>query len=167
MPYLCKLYPGICLTTEHGKTSVRVAAHISQADTVQYKNNEQYNTQKRNNNRMVWCHRIIKNTEYRAQNEQHKVIRITQHIWISLQTYSGKIANDAFVSMYIKQYLMRATFYISKQNFLYWTEKHLHKKPLDDISLKRSLNRWTSTVNCDLYVSVVRNSTFRAAETGS
>jgi hypothetical protein len=32
----------------YGKTSVRVAAHTSQADTVQYKNNEQYNTQKKN-----------------------------------------------------------------------------------------------------------------------
>jgi hypothetical protein len=33
---------------KHGKPSVRVAAHTSQADTVQYKNNEQYNTQKKN-----------------------------------------------------------------------------------------------------------------------
>jgi hypothetical protein len=52
MPFLCKLYPGICLTTEenHGKTSVRVAARTSQEDTVQYKNNEQYNIEKRNSN---------------------------------------------------------------------------------------------------------------------
>jgi hypothetical protein len=34
----------------HGKTSVRVAARTSQADTVQYKNNEHYNTQKKNSN---------------------------------------------------------------------------------------------------------------------
>jgi N-acetylmuramoyl-L-alanine amidase len=30
-----------------GKTSVRVAARASQADAVQYKNNEQYNTQRK------------------------------------------------------------------------------------------------------------------------
>jgi hypothetical protein len=50
VPRLCELYPGLCLTTEekHRKTSVRVAARTSQADTVQYKNNEQYNTQKKN-----------------------------------------------------------------------------------------------------------------------
>jgi hypothetical protein len=35
---------------KHGKTSVRVAAPASQADTVQYKNNEQYNTHKKNSN---------------------------------------------------------------------------------------------------------------------
>jgi hypothetical protein len=34
----------------HGKPAVRVAARTSQADTVQYKNNEQYNTQKKNSN---------------------------------------------------------------------------------------------------------------------
>jgi hypothetical protein len=47
VPRLCELYPGICLTTEekHGKPSVMVAACTSQADTVQYKNNEEYNTQ--------------------------------------------------------------------------------------------------------------------------
>jgi hypothetical protein len=50
---LCKLYPGICLTTEknHVKTSVKVAARTSQADTVQYKKNEQYDTQKKNSNK--------------------------------------------------------------------------------------------------------------------
>jgi hypothetical protein len=32
---------------KHGKTSVRVAARTSQADTVQYKKSEQYNTQKK------------------------------------------------------------------------------------------------------------------------
>jgi hypothetical protein len=53
VPRLCELYHGICLTTEekHGKTSVRVAARTSQADTVQYKNNEQYKTQKKNSNK--------------------------------------------------------------------------------------------------------------------
>jgi hypothetical protein len=35
---------------KHGRTSVRLAARTSHADTVQYKNNEQYNTQKRNSN---------------------------------------------------------------------------------------------------------------------
>jgi hypothetical protein len=33
---------------KHGKTSVRVAAYTSQADTVEYKKNEQENTQKKN-----------------------------------------------------------------------------------------------------------------------
>jgi hypothetical protein len=35
------------LRKKHEKTSVMVAARTSQADTVQYKNNEQYNTQKK------------------------------------------------------------------------------------------------------------------------
>jgi hypothetical protein len=34
----------------HRKTSIRVVARTTQADTVQYKNNEQYNTQKKNGN---------------------------------------------------------------------------------------------------------------------
>jgi hypothetical protein len=38
------------LRKKHGKTSVRVEARTSQTDTVQYKNNEQYNTQKKNSN---------------------------------------------------------------------------------------------------------------------
>jgi hypothetical protein len=38
------------LKKKHGKPSVRAAARTSQADTVQYKNNEQYNTQKKNSN---------------------------------------------------------------------------------------------------------------------
>jgi hypothetical protein len=38
------------LRKKHGKPSVRVAARTPQADTVQYKNNEQYNTQKENSN---------------------------------------------------------------------------------------------------------------------
>jgi hypothetical protein len=38
------------LTKKHGKTSVRVAARTSQTNTVQYTNNEQYNTQKKNSN---------------------------------------------------------------------------------------------------------------------
>jgi hypothetical protein len=39
------------LRKKHGKTSVRVAARTSQADsTVQHKKNEQYNTQKKNRN---------------------------------------------------------------------------------------------------------------------
>jgi hypothetical protein len=50
VPRLCELYPGICLKTEekYGKTSVRVAARTSQADTVKYYNNEQYNTLQKN-----------------------------------------------------------------------------------------------------------------------
>jgi hypothetical protein len=39
------------LKKKHGKTSVRVAARTSQADTVQYKNNDQYNAQKKNSNK--------------------------------------------------------------------------------------------------------------------
>jgi hypothetical protein len=38
------------LRKKHGKTSVRVAARTSQADTAQYKNNEQYNKQKKSSN---------------------------------------------------------------------------------------------------------------------
>jgi hypothetical protein len=47
------------LRKKHGKTSVRVAARTSQADTVQYKNNEQYNT-----------HKEISNTEWYNVTEQ-------------------------------------------------------------------------------------------------
>jgi hypothetical protein len=36
------------LRKKHRKTSARVAACKTQADRVQYKNNEQYNTQKKN-----------------------------------------------------------------------------------------------------------------------
>jgi hypothetical protein len=36
---------------KHGKPSVRIAARTSQADTVQYKKNEQYNTQNKNSNK--------------------------------------------------------------------------------------------------------------------
>jgi hypothetical protein len=38
------------LRKKHGKTSVRVASGTSQTDTVQYKKNEQYKTQKKNSN---------------------------------------------------------------------------------------------------------------------
>jgi hypothetical protein len=38
------------LGKKHGKTSVRVASRTSQTDTVQYTNNEQYITQKKNSN---------------------------------------------------------------------------------------------------------------------
>jgi hypothetical protein len=49
VPLRCEIYPGICLTTEEKslKTSVRVAARTSQADTVQCKNNEQCTIQKK------------------------------------------------------------------------------------------------------------------------
>jgi hypothetical protein len=53
VPRLCELYLDIYLTTEEEarKLSVRGAAPTSQADTVQYKKNEQYNTHKKNNNK--------------------------------------------------------------------------------------------------------------------
>jgi hypothetical protein len=53
VPRLCELYPGIRLTTgeKNGKTSVMVAARTPQTETVQYKKNEQYNTQKKNSNK--------------------------------------------------------------------------------------------------------------------
>jgi hypothetical protein len=35
---------------KNGKPSVRIAARASQPETVQYKNNKQYNTQKKNSN---------------------------------------------------------------------------------------------------------------------
>jgi hypothetical protein len=38
------------MSKKHGKISVRVAACTTQTDTVQYKKNEQYNTQKKNSN---------------------------------------------------------------------------------------------------------------------
>jgi hypothetical protein len=38
------------LRKKYGKTSAKVAARTTQADTVQYKKNEQYNTQKKNSN---------------------------------------------------------------------------------------------------------------------
>jgi hypothetical protein len=40
----------IKLKKKHGKSSVGVSATTTQADTVQYKNNEQYNTHKINSN---------------------------------------------------------------------------------------------------------------------
>jgi hypothetical protein len=39
------------LRKKHGKTSVRAAARTSQTDTVQYKENKQYNIQKKNKNK--------------------------------------------------------------------------------------------------------------------
>jgi hypothetical protein len=36
---------------KHGKTSVTVTARTSPADTVKYKENEQYNTHKKNSNK--------------------------------------------------------------------------------------------------------------------
>jgi hypothetical protein len=74
VPRLCELHPDIRFTTEekHGKTSVRVAARTSQADTVQYKNNEQYNAQKKKGNtRVVQRHRTLKNTEYTTQETKY------------------------------------------------------------------------------------------------
>jgi hypothetical protein len=50
VPCLWELYPGIALQVrkKNGNTSVMVAARTSQGDTVQYRNNKQYNTQKKN-----------------------------------------------------------------------------------------------------------------------
>jgi hypothetical protein len=41
----CTLAFALQLRKKHAETSVRVEALTTQADTVQYKNNEQYNTQ--------------------------------------------------------------------------------------------------------------------------
>jgi len=58
---------------------------------------------------------------------------------------------------------MRPTFYISKQNLLYWTEEQLHKQPLDDsTSLNGRLNGWTITGNCNQYVHALGNRTSQA-----
>jgi hypothetical protein len=49
VPHRCVLYPDICLTTEEkARKNLRVAARTAQADTIQHKENEQYNTQKKN-----------------------------------------------------------------------------------------------------------------------
>jgi hypothetical protein len=47
-----------------------VAARTSQADTVQYKNSEQYNTQKKNSN----TEQYNVTEQYRTHNTQHKNI---------------------------------------------------------------------------------------------
>jgi hypothetical protein len=52
---------------KHGKTSVRVATCTSQADTVQYKSNEQYNTQKKNSNTEQYNVTTIQNTGYTTE----------------------------------------------------------------------------------------------------
>jgi hypothetical protein len=69
VPRLCELYLGIWLTTEEkdGKTSVRVAARTSQADTVKYKKNEQYNTHTKNSNK-----------EYYNVTEQYRTLNTQQ-----------------------------------------------------------------------------------------
>jgi hypothetical protein len=63
------------LIKKHGNTSVRVAAHTTQADTVQYKNNKQYKTQKKNSN-----------TEQYGVTEQYRTLD-TQ---LRKQSISGK-----------------------------------------------------------------------------
>jgi hypothetical protein len=50
---------------KEGKTSVRVAVRTSQADTVKYKKNEQYNTHKKNSNKEQY-----NVTYYRTLNTQ-------------------------------------------------------------------------------------------------
>jgi hypothetical protein len=65
VPRLCELYSGICLTTEKKSTkkiSVRVA---------QYRNNEQYNTQKKNS-----CTKYDVTEQKRTQNTQQRKLSI-------------------------------------------------------------------------------------------
>jgi hypothetical protein len=77
---LCPVFAGyklvfaLQLRKKHGKTSIRVAVRTSQADTVQYKNNEYYNTQKN-------C-----NTEQYNVTEQHRILNTQQR----KQSISGK-----------------------------------------------------------------------------
>jgi hypothetical protein len=49
--------------------NLRVAARTSQADAVQYKNNEQYNTQKKNSNRVITMSQ--NNKEHRIHNREN------------------------------------------------------------------------------------------------
>jgi hypothetical protein len=106
-----------------------------------------------------WCELAIDS----ARNERCTVIRITWDIWISVQTYSGNIANDALMSKFVNNISWGPTFYIGKQKFQYWTEEQLHKQPLDDsTSLYGGRNGCNITVNCDQYVNVPRNSTLWA-----
>jgi hypothetical protein len=58
------------LRKKHGKPSVMVAARTSQTDTVQYKNNEQYNTQKKNSN----TEQCNVTEQYRTHNRQNGAI---------------------------------------------------------------------------------------------
>jgi hypothetical protein len=51
------------LRKKHGKTSVRVAARTSQADTVQYTNNEQYSKQKK---------RVTQSSTMSQNNNEHR-----------------------------------------------------------------------------------------------
>jgi hypothetical protein len=66
LPRVCELHPGICLTNEekHEKNLSYGSSTYITTDTVQYKNNEQYNTQNKNGNTAVQCHRTMQNTEY-------------------------------------------------------------------------------------------------------
>jgi hypothetical protein len=56
------------LTKKQGKPSVRVAARTSQADTVQYKNNGQYNTQIKT---ATQSSTMSQNTEYTTERTVH------------------------------------------------------------------------------------------------
>jgi hypothetical protein len=74
VPRLRELYPGICLITqEKARKNLRLAARTSQADTVQYKNNEQYNTQKKNSNTEQY--KVIE--QYRTLKKQQRKQSIT------------------------------------------------------------------------------------------
>jgi hypothetical protein len=72
VPCFCELYCGISLTTEEEarKTSARVAAPRKQSDTLQYKNNEQYNSQKNN--------RSQNNKEHRIHNREKCPLQVSK-----------------------------------------------------------------------------------------
>jgi hypothetical protein len=55
------------LRKKHGKTSARTP----QADTVQYKNNEQYNTQEKTATQSSTVSQNNKETEYRTEKTVH------------------------------------------------------------------------------------------------
>jgi hypothetical protein len=73
VPRLCELYPDICLKTEERvrKTSVRVAARISQAEIVKYKKMNSTIHRKKQQHKVVQFHRKIKNTEHTTEKKVH------------------------------------------------------------------------------------------------
>jgi hypothetical protein len=92
VPRLCELYSGISLTTEEKawKTLSYGSSSTPQADTVQYKNNEQHNTQKKNNNKEQYDvteqYRTLnanggKNTQQRKQGKEGRVRSVPRGYW--------------------------------------------------------------------------------------
>jgi hypothetical protein len=68
VPRLCDLNPGICLTTEEkSRKPLLGQQHVHHKQTVQYKNNEQYNTQKENRNTEQYV-----TEQYRTLNTQQR-----------------------------------------------------------------------------------------------